>query len=116
MKKTPFVIVSLAILSVVTFGVRAFADTAPSTYDEQNFPSQQQDTAIPAQLDPNAKSEMPPLHEEALQACDGREEGEGCAFLSPEGETISGTCAAPPDVRLACVPIGFDPSNREKVR
>jgi len=41
---------------------------------------------------------------EALAACEDKARASLCAFISPQGNTISGTCDAPPDKPLACHP------------
>jgi len=49
---------------------------------------------------------MPP--QEALSACSGKSDGASCGFISPRGDTISGTCRTPPaQSSLACVPMGM---------
>jgi hypothetical protein len=41
---------------------------------------------------------------EAINACAGYSDGDACGFTSPRGDTISGTCHAPPSSSLACIP------------
>lgn len=43
---------------------------------------------------------------EALEACASLSEGDACGFSGRDGETLAGTCFAPPsdDVELACRP------------
>jgi len=47
---------------------------------------------------------------EAVAACNGGGDGSACAFTSPRGDQISGTCRAPPGMQgLVCVPVGGRP-------
>jgi len=49
---------------------------------------------------------------EAVDACEGADEGDACSFAGREGETLSGTCEGPPDASdkpLACRPEGAPP-------
>jgi len=50
---------------------------------------------------PPGKGPRPPL--EAIDACSGMSSGAQCRFVSPRGDTISGTCRTPGGM-LACVP------------
>lgn len=50
---------------------------------------------------------------EAIEACEGMEEGDLCAMEFPDGTVVEGTCMAPPpdveDGELACAPEGHRP-------
>lgn len=46
--------------------------------------------------------------QEALDACDGQDDGSLCAFTGRRGETLEGTCRAPQGRALACVPAGHN--------
>ena len=46
---------------------------------------------------------------EALAACNGRAEGASCTFQGRGGESVTGTCGAPPGRPLACRPAGGPP-------
>ena len=47
---------------------------------------------------------------EAIQACEGMDSGEACAFTGRQGETLSGTCFTPAsDKPLACRPDNAPP-------
>jgi hypothetical protein len=41
---------------------------------------------------------------EALDACNDKVDGNACDFTSPYGDYITGTCHAPPQMPLACIP------------
>lgn len=58
----------------------------------QNMPSQN----MPGQI------RAPP--QEAINACASKPSGEYCSFVSPRGDTITGTCQMPHAGPLACVP------------
>ncbi len=45
---------------------------------------------------------------EAIEACDGKAEGDDCEFETSQGDTITGTCKMIEDV-LACAPEGPPP-------
>jgi 4-amino-4-deoxy-L-arabinose transferase-like glycosyltransferase len=50
--------------------------------------------------------------QQALSACEGLTQGEGCAFTLPDGKTVSGACITPPGTaQLACAPQGMLPQN-----
>jgi len=49
---------------------------------------------------PGGRRQPPP---EAIEACSGSSSGAQCRFVSPRGDTISGTCRSPAGT-LACVP------------
>jgi hypothetical protein len=51
---------------------------------------------------------------EALAACSGRSEGASCSFQGRGGESVSGTCGAPPDRPLACMPAGGPPGGHHR--
>lgn len=81
----------------------------------------QQESAAPQGAGPYAEDHIAPPPapqppEAALQACDGRLEGDSCDFYGPKGEAVQGTCGGPPDAKLACVPVEFDQNNSPKVR
>jgi hypothetical protein len=42
--------------------------------------------------------------EDAISACSGKAVGVRCSFVTLRGDSLSGTCAAPPGSSLACVP------------
>lgn len=46
----------------------------------------------------------PPPPPEAVEACAKSARGDTCSFTGPDGEAVSGTCDAPPDLPLACAP------------
>lgn len=43
---------------------------------------------------------------EAIETCEGLGESEACAFTSPRGDEIAGTCEYVPGDKFACVPEG----------
>jgi hypothetical protein len=43
--------------------------------------------------------------QEAISACTGKSAGTRCSFITPRGDSISGTCGAPPGAALACMPV-----------
>lgn len=47
--------------------------------------------------------------QEALAACSGKASNAPCNFTSPRGDTITGTCGAPQNAALACIPTGGPP-------
>lgn len=47
---------------------------------------------------------------EALQACQGKTQGDACSFTERNGNNISGSCITPPQTdQLACAPVGMNP-------
>lgn len=46
---------------------------------------------------------------EAFEACEGLAEQDACPMLTPEGESVTGTCVATRDEQLACMPAGGPP-------
>jgi hypothetical protein len=42
--------------------------------------------------------------QEALNACSGKTNGASCSFVTPMGDTLSGTCGTPQGSALACMP------------
>jgi len=52
--------------------------------------------------------------QEAITACADLTEGAACSFSSPRGDSVEGTCKAPPqgEGSLACAPAGGPPSRR----
>lgn len=49
---------------------------------------------------------------EAIDVCEGLSEGDGCAFVSPRGDNIEGTCEMTRSDIIACVPEGGPPHGR----
>lgn len=43
---------------------------------------------------------------EAIETCEGLGESEACAFTSPRGDEVAGTCEYVPGDKFACVPEG----------
>lgn len=62
---------------------------------------------------PLAAQDGPPPHgpppREAIEACASHASGASCAFTSPRGEALRGTCYAPEGRPLACLPAGMHP-------
>ena len=79
--------------------------------DGQQFQGEAQQP-MPDQ-DGQMQQEPPPV---AFSACDNKREGENCDFPGAQGESVQGTCSAPSDGPLLCVPIQFDQNNAAKVR
>ncbi len=60
------------------------------------------------QVQQGSVSGTPP--QEAITACQGKSTNSSCSFVSPYGDTISGTCQIPPGMSSpACVPAGGPP-------
>jgi hypothetical protein len=68
-------------------------------------------TAISAQAAPG-QGRTPP--QQAMQACQGKQQGANCSFDAPRG-TVSGTCRNMPNA-FACVPEGMAPSRSDTAR
>lgn len=49
---------------------------------------------------------------EAMEACAGAAESDDCAFTSPHGDEIAGTCEYLPGDEFACLPEGGPPERR----
>ena len=49
---------------------------------------------------------------EAMEACAGAAESDACAFISPRGDEINGTCEYLPGDEFACLPEGGPPGDR----
>ena len=49
---------------------------------------------------------------EAIDVCEGLSEGDGCAFVSPRGDNIEGTCEITRSDIIACVPEGGPPHGK----
>jgi len=63
---------------------------------------QNQNGGSPQNVMPN-QGRTPP--QEAVNACNGKSNGDYCSFTSPYGDMISGTCQIPPaSSTLACIP------------
>lgn len=50
--------------------------------------------------------------QEAVESCSSLGESESCAFTSPRGDEITGTCEYVPGDIFACVPEGGPPGGR----
>jgi len=49
----------------------------------------------------------------ALEACQGKAQGDPCSFTQPTGATINGFCILPPDLdQFACAPQGAPPNGQ----
>lgn len=51
---------------------------------------------------------------EAIDVCEGLSEGDGCAFVSPKGDNVGGTCEMTRSDIIACVPEGGPPDGKGK--
>ncbi len=49
---------------------------------------------------------------EAIDVCEGLSDGDGCAFVSPRGDNIEGTCEMTRSDIIACVPEGGPPHGK----
>jgi hypothetical protein len=58
--------------------------------------------AVQVNKAPNEVPSNPP--QEAIAACAGKSPSSSCSFVSPMGDTISGSCGIPPHSSLACIP------------
>jgi len=48
----------------------------------------------------------------AIDVCEGLSEVDGCAFVSPRGDNIEGTCEMTRSDIIACAPEGGSPHGR----
>ena len=56
---------------------------------------------------PQSLRQPPP---QAMQACQGQQDGDACSFVTPRRDTFRGVCHMPPGLgAMACVPAGFRP-------
>ena len=78
-------------------------------FGTEGFAADQYEYVIVAQNDGDehprrGKHRGPPP--EAIDICEGLSEGDGCAFVSPRGDNIEGTCEMTRSDIIACVPEG----------
>jgi len=81
-------------------------------FSTQGFAADQYGDIIVAQNDDTErpgkrKRRGPPP--EAIDVCEGLAEGDGCAFVSPHGDNIEGSCEMTRSDVVACVPEGGPP-------
>lgn len=80
--------------------------TQPSSSGQGPYPSGMNAGGQGGQPGPGglpAQAGTPP--QEAITACSSKVLSDSCSFVSPRGDTISGTCGAPPGAqKLACMP------------
>ncbi|MGA9666821.1 MAG: YHYH protein [Gallionella sp.] len=82
------------------YTVGCFRGAVASTHGMERAADLQRN--LPDMHDENGqRRRQPPA--EALNACSGSSAGSSCSFVSPRGDTISGTCHSPAG-ELACVP------------
>jgi len=84
-------------------------------FGTQGFAADQYEDIVVAQNDGGehhgkGKRRGPPP--EAIDVCEGLSEGDGCAFVSPRGDNIEGTCEITRSDIIACVPEGGPPHGR----
>ena len=93
-------IAGLLVFSIVVgFGAEGFA----ADQYQDIVVAQNDDTERPGR----GKRRGPPP--EAIDVCEGLSEGDGCAFESPRGDNIEGTCEMTRSDIIACVPEGGPP-------
>jgi len=96
-------IAGLIVFSIVIgFGTEGFA----ADQYKDIIVAQNDDTESPGR----GKRRGPPP--EAIDVCEGLSEGEGCAFVSPMGDNVEGTCEITRSDIIACVPEGGPPHGK----
>ena len=74
--------------------------------DDDDASDDDDDTPAPDDDD----DDMPPYPPEAVEACDGKANGDACEFEGMQGEPVTGTCENI-DSDLVCVPEGGPPTS-----
>ncbi len=119
---------TIDLTNVTRFAVSSRSSDAPlsvyidsiqlSTAEPQQQPrspqgdNQQQPETQPGQASDENFPGPPP---EALRACDNKQPGDACQFMTPHG-SISGTCRQTPNQQVGCAPAGGLPQRNQPPR
>lgn len=98
-------ITGLAFLSIAAFAQSS--DGIPSYAHDQGGESTQNDMGQGQNGRQSMRRRGPPP--QATEACQGKNAQAACSFVTPRGDTISGTCRRLPDNKFACVPANRRP-------